>query len=434
MSVVTRYPTRPLEFWGRMKELRRSLNRRAWETRERGGVVVATQNPPYPLLAGLGEWARRLYGPHFTVAMRNPEILLQYHEAADARGYPRGEMCSSMHHYMGELLLGLTTMNPSNGESSPVDVVVEVEFCHSVAKTAQIAGEILGVPHFVLDVPQEGGEAAIKYVTARLHDAVDFLTRATGKEYHDELLVEAVKNWWEQGVIIAHICMANQAVPAPLDFRMLQELRVPSIVGGHLPEVLDYFEEVLAEINDRVRDGISATGVETARLAYEGEPMFYAESFIPDLCQRYGAVILGGFTGFSRGVWDISPEGRWTPAPRFKDTGAVLKSRDDAMEFLARCYVDNRPLYHCAKLGKKPGEYLHRAFDWKCQGSILHLDVGCRNQAAGMLEAEQVLEAHGIATVAYESSNGDARYFSPHQVTDRLEPFLERLGLRPLED
>jgi benzoyl-CoA reductase/2-hydroxyglutaryl-CoA dehydratase subunit BcrC/BadD/HgdB len=104
------------------------------------------------------------------------------------------------------------------------------------------------------------------------------------------------------------------------------------------------------------------------------------------------------------------------------------------MEFLARCYVNNRPLYHCAKLGEKSGEYLHRAVDWKCQGSILHLDVGCRNQAAGMLEAAQVLEAHDIATVAYESSNGDARYFSPHQVTDRLEPFLERLGLRPLED
>jgi benzoyl-CoA reductase subunit B len=310
---------------------------------------------------------------------------------------------------------------------------MEIEFCHSVAKTAQLAGEILGVPHFVLDIPQEGGEAAVKYTAARLHDAIDFLVRATGREYRDEWLVEAVKNWWEQGILVSRICCANQAVPAPLDFRMLQELRVPSVVAGHLPEVVDYFEEVLAEVEDRVRDGISASGVETARLAHEGEPMFYAENFIPDLARRYGAVIVGGFTAFSRGVWDISAEGRWTLAPRFKELGVELRSREDALEFLARCYVDHRPLYHCVRLEEKMGEYLHRAQDWNCQGSILHLDVGCRNQAAGMLEAMHVLEAGGIATVTYESSNGDPRYFSPQQLTDKLESFLERLGLTPLE-
>ncbi len=433
MAVVTRYPTRPLDCWGKMKELRRALNRSAWEAREMGGVVVATQNPPYPVLAGLGLWARRLYGPYFAKAMKDPELLVHYHETAEARGFPRGEMCSSMHHYLGELLLGLTTTDPRTGDPSPVDVVVEVEFCHSVAKTAQLASEVLGVPHFILDIPQEGGEAAVRYVAARLHDAVDFLSRSTGKEYRDDLLIEAVKNWWEHGAIIARMSIANQAVPAPLDFRMIQELRVPSIVAGHLPEVVAYFEEVLAEIEDRVRDGISANGVETARLSHEGEPMFFAEDFVPGLCRRYGAVIVGGFTAFSRGVWDISPEGRWTPAPRFKDMGVELNTREDALNFLARCYVDHRPLYHCVRVGEKMGEYLHRAQDWKCQGSILHLDIGCRNQAAGMLEALQVLEEGGIATVTDEASNGDPRYFSPQQLTDRLESFLERLGLRPVE-
>ncbi|MEK7847503.1 MAG: 2-hydroxyacyl-CoA dehydratase family protein [Chloroflexota bacterium] len=433
MAVSTVYPTRPLECWGKMKELRRHLNRQAWEVREKGGVVVASQDPPYPIIAGLGGWARRLYGPYFATAMKDPELLVQYHEVADGRGFPRGEMCSSMHHYVGEMLLGLTTKNPRTGDTSPVDLVIDVEFCHSVAKTAQLAGELLGVPCFVLDVPQESSEAAVKYTAARMHDAVDFLVKATGKEFRDEWLVEAVKNYWEQGAIIARICLANQAVPAPLDFRMLHELRVPSVVAGHLPEVVSYVEEVLAEVEGRVREGISATGVEAARLSYEGEPMFYAEDFVPGLARRYGAVIVAGFTAFTRGMWDISPDGQWTPAPRFKELGVELKDRQDALEFLARCYVHHRPLHQCARLDQKPTEYLHRAQDWHCHGTILHLDIGCRNQTAGMLEARSVLEAGGIATVAYESSNGDPRCFSPQQVADRLESFLERLGLRPIE-
>ena len=433
MPTITRHPTRPLETWGKMKELRRRLNRVAWEAKEMGGVVVASQTPPHPILAGLGVWGRRLYGPYFSKAMEAPEVLTQYHEAADARGFPRGEMCPSMHHYVGEMLLGLTTVNPRSGARSPVDLVLEVEFCHSVAKTAQLAGELLGVPHFVLDIPQEGGAAAVKYVAARMHDAVDFLVRATGKEYRDDWLVEAVRNWWEQGVLFARICYANQAVPAPLSFRMLHALVVPSIVGGHTREVVDYFAEVLAEVEARVKEGVSASGVETARLVHEGEPIYYAESFVPGLVSRYGAVLVGGFTAFCQGIWLITPDGHWSPAPHFRDMGVTLKDRDSALDFLARCYVEHSPIYRCLRLGEKTGEYLHRAQDWRCQGSLLHLDIGCRNQAAGVLEAKQALEEGGIPTVTYEASNGDPRDFSPQQVADRLESFLERLGLRALE-
>ena len=433
MATITRYPTRPFTTWARLKELRRGLNRTAWEAREMGGVVVGTQNPSHALLAGVGLWARRLYGPYFSKAMQNPEILVQYHDAADARGFPRGEMCSSMHHYVGELLLGLTTTNPWTGNQSPVDVVFEVEFCRSVAKTAQFAGELLGVPHFVLDIPQEGGELAVRYVVSRMHDAIAFLERATGREYRDDWLAEAAQNWWEQGALVARLCYANRAVPATLDFQLLHALMVPSVVGAHRREVVEFYEEVLAEVEDRVRDGISVSGVETARLSHEGEPMYYAEDFVPELARRYGAVIVGGFTAFSQGLWDITPDGRWTPAPRFRDLGVTIRNREDAVQFLARAYIEHGPIYHCVRLPEKIGEYLHRAQDWRCDGTILHLDIGCRYQNAGVLEAKQVLKEAGIPTVTYQASNGDPRDFSPNQVIDALESFLERLGLDPIE-
>jgi benzoyl-CoA reductase/2-hydroxyglutaryl-CoA dehydratase subunit BcrC/BadD/HgdB len=48
---------------------------------------------------------------------------------------------------------------------------------------------------------------------------------------------------------------------------------------------------------------------------------------------------------------------------------------------------------------------------------------------AGVLEAEAMLKKEGIPVVTYEASNGDPRDFTPEQVEERLEAFLERIGL-----
>lgn len=433
MAVVTRYPTRPLECWQKMKELRRQLFKRSWQAREMGGLAVATQNVAHPLVAGLGTFGRRLYGPYFSRAMKNPDILLQYHQAADARGFPRGEMCSSMHHYLGELALGLTTADPITGKQSPVDFVLEVQFCHSVAKMAQIVGETLGVPHRVLDIPQQDGEAAVSYVAAQMADVIDWMVKVTGREYHDEWLAAAVENWWEHTALWARISQVNQAVPAPVDQRMLSALEILSIVGGHDRSVVDFYQMLLDELQARVAEGVSAHGVETCRLMHEGEPMYYAEDFIHKVARRYGAVFVGGFVTFCQGLWDITEDGRWTPAPRFGELGVSLKSREDALRLLARCYVEHSPIYRCQRLDEKIGEYVHRARDWRSNGAVLHMDIGCHSQGAGVLEARQALERAGIPTVTYEASNGDPRDFSPPQVTDQVESFLERLGLTRLE-
>ena len=160
--------------------------------------------------------------------------------------------------------------------------------------------------------------------------------------------------------------------------------------------------------------------------------MYYDEAFIPRLARRYGAVIVGGYVAFCQGLWQVDG-GRWTPGPLLEELGISLNSREDALRLLARCYVEHMPLYRCQRLEEKAAEYVYRAQDWRCQGAILHLDIGCRSQASGVLEARQALEAAGIATVTYEASNGDCRDFSPPQVADRLESFLERLGLSRLE-
>lgn len=432
MAVATRYPTRPLECWAKLRELRRKYAKHTWEAQEHGGLVVAAQLPAIPLVAGLSDFARRIYGPYFNKAMREPEVLRQFHEAADARGFPRGDMCSSMHHQIGQMLLGLTQIDPISGASRPVDFVFETNFCHSAAKTAQIAGEVLGVPYFVLDVPHMGGEAVQRYVAGQLADAIGWMEEVTGRTFDDGRFLEAMVNWWRRGVAYARVGECLKAIPAPIDYWQVRALRVPAQVGGHTAEVAEFYEMTLAEVQERVREGISAFGMETCRLSHDGEELFYAEKFMGDTVLRYGAAFVVGDVGFNTGLWQIDEDGSWRPAPSLEAMGVSLRTREDGIGLLARAFVDYGPIFHCLRLDQRPTQVVKRVRDWHAQGAILHLDIGCRGMAPGILEAKMALEREGIPTVTYEASNSDPRDFTPTQVTDRLESFLERLGLTRL--
>jgi len=432
MAIATRYPTRPLDCWGKLREIRRKYAVHSWDVKERGGFAVAAQLPLMPVVAGIGEFARRIYGPYFSKAMREPEVLRQFHEAADAGGYPRGEMCSSMHHQIGQMLLGLTQIDPMTGVSRPVDFILETNFCHSVSKTAQIGGEVMGVPFFVIDVPHTGGEAAQRYVYGQLMDAIGWLEEITGRTFDDGKFVEAMTHWWQRGALYAGIGETLKAIPAPIDYWQVRALRVPAQVAGHTAEVAEFYQMALDEVRERVKEGISAFGVEACRLSHEGEEMFYADKLLADTVMRYGAVFVTGDVGFNTGLWYIEEDGSWRAAPTLQEMGLTLRTREDAVNLLARSFVDYGPIFHCLRVGEKPTEVVKKSQDWHSQGAVLHMDIGCRGMATGVLEAKIALEEAGFPTVSYESSNSDPRDFTPGQVTDRLESFLERLGLERL--
>ena len=73
------------------------------------------------------------------------------------------------------------------------------------------------------------------------------------------------------------------------------------------------------------------------------------------------------------------------------------------------------------------------ARDWHADGVVLHLDRGCKGGAAGNVKNRFELQQAGIPTVCYEGSNADPRDLAENQVIDRIEAFLESLGLTKLK-
>jgi benzoyl-CoA reductase subunit B len=72
--------------------------------------------------------------------------------------------------------------------------------------------------------------------------------------------------------------------------------------------------------------------------------------------------------------------------------------------------------------------------EWQCQGVIMHLNRGCEGSTYGQMENRLALLEAGIPIMTYEGNMADKREFDEAQTLDRLESFMESLGLSRLAD
>jgi len=431
--VVTDYPTKPVECWSKMKELRKKHFFHIWNVQKEGGVLVmGTVQIFMGFLAGLGNFANANYAPQFTRLMDDTKLAVRNHEAFEAKGYGR-EMCSAMRCHLGQLYQGLSLKSPLGGEFRP-DFIFDFSWCADTAKTAQLASEYLGIPYYIVDVPYKYNDQCIDYMVNQLHEAIEWLEKVTGRAYDDEKLIEAVNNEWECCVLWAKISELTKLIPAPIDARHLNSLRLPSATSRHKEEVVQFHRMVYDEVLDRVKNGISARGFERKRLSLDTSSPFY----FPQLLrwpEEYGSVIIGGQRFFDAfGAWEVKEDTlSWkvmkTPAER----GLQLRTREDALRALAELNVKYMPIQRIYDLTKEAEEYLQFVKDWKIDATTFAYDRGCKGYlSAGLPETALAMKRNGIPALSFDCSMADPRDFDEKSVKNKFDIFLESLGLTKL--
>lgn len=441
MSVHTTYKTEPLEAWARMREIRRQRIPDLWEGHRQGKMMVMRIGETMsPLLAAFGPYVSRIFGPYFGPAMKDTGLLVKFHEAAESREIPGGEFCSAMHHQLGQVILGLSTLSPLDKQQSPIDFIFQTAICQPQKKMAQLAGSILNLPTFIIDIPycDEPSQTSFpspktkEYLVGQMEEAIEWLAKVTGRGFDDELLMAGVVNEWECSVLMAEICTTCQAVPVPLDYLQLRELSYISGMLHNDERAVEFNRMLLDELKDRVARGISAHGVETARILFESEDIFFAMHRLMSIPRKYGAIFMGDRGPALRGAWDFDEEGRMRPAPHFHELGRHLKSRRDALELLAELSLDRSIIPHQLHLHMRPSMTWHKAKDWKSDAVVMLLDIGCRAISMSFPEVKLFLREHGMPAFTFEGSSSDPRYYDEGRVLEQLETFLESLGLTPL--
>ena len=425
---TAQYPTRPLEYFSRMKELRKRIAKDTFTARERGKpVVMGGEGGGHALYAAFD--AEVLPAMPTGREMRDLDRVIKLNQAAEARGYGK-DCCSTLRIALGAHFLGTFGLDTNTGKHLRPDVVVNMIICQGQIKSHQLHAEFLGIPNVNIEIPliTYNPESAKKHFIAQCNRAVEKLEHALGRKCDDEKLVEGVKNEWRTRLSMAEIALLQKTVPAPLKQRHLGSLMAFQLRGvTHRPDVVDFFECAQEEVKVRVREGIAGFENEKFRLFHEGSLPWYTK--LGDLLrypERYGGVYMGSLNNFGLGgCFLIDEDGQWNVAPAPWDTGHDIRTREDAFDALADASIKYSPF---CQVFQRPELRLSAAEDWSIDGMVFALDRGCVGITGGLFESALAVKEAGIRATCYETSSTYPGDFDEKGYQRLMDSFMETLG------
>jgi len=250
----------------------------------------------------------------------------------------------------------------------------------------------------------------------------------TGRTFDDELFLEAAWNDIRSTNKWAEICMLNRAVPAPLDEKSIYALYVFGTLEKSSGEFADFYDELYDEVKDRVDRGIAAVGNEKLRWMSDTQPPWgFLNTY--RYIELWGAVSIGSiYTYGLTGMWlydDKTRDLRPRPLPAKKPG-----TREEACTMLADWHLSKPEYQHFYSPRYKIDMMDAIARNWKVDGIILHYNRGCEGLSIGIAETRLGLIERGHKVMTYEGNMGDEREFDETATLNRIEIFLETMGLQ----
>jgi benzoyl-CoA reductase subunit B len=337
-------------------------------------------------------------------------------EEAEADGFsPEG--CSYFRLHLG-LLSAISKGKPVKPEMRlPIpDLVISPRICPEHPHMMDAIHRRYGVPVAFVDTPIYGGEAdmmekVVLYIVEGLEEQIiPAIEKLTGKPYDYDKLSEALTIIKKSAEIRNQCVELSRTIPAPWSFfDMCVTSGALQNVGG-TSMALSYLEQLLAELKERVTQGIGSVEPEKYRLLYDAAFMMW-RWFGPlarKLTQAGACLITSRYINF---LW---------PYPEDIDPGNPLYSF--AKGFLRGM---NWPT-------AEEGERLIAEFigDFSIDGIFALNARTCRGVGAFQDILKEMDQRFGVPGVIIDADQIDPKFFSEAQLDIRLQALLETIDAR----
>ena len=430
---MANYPTEQLKCWKKAKELREQYYINFAKAKEKGGIRWSGSAWALDAIpAGLGNDVYSLTGEPYGAAIAiDKKFNKECQDAAESYGFAR-DLCAYMRTYWGSIILN---KYPFGGEFPKPDFNFQTQICCSHAKWYQAAAKLEhDTPTFFIDVSvgpyNEMTSERLDYVTNHGLEAVEWLEKTTGRKFNDELFIEAVKNEMRSTSLWAAICCENKVKPAPLDEKTMYSLYVLATLSKSSKWCADFYQECLDEVKDRVKRGIAAVPSERCRVMSDTQPPWGFLKVFRYL-EEYGAVSIGSLYTFGlEGIWETKPDGSWGPRTLPWEKGIEMNTREQAMRLYADWNLSKPQWQHFYDPRLKTEMMKTIVKEWQVDGVMLHLNRGCEGLSLGIMENRLGLAASGIPVMTFEGNMGDEREFDLGRTQNRVDSFMETLGLK----
>lgn len=425
-SNIALYPTRPLECFKRMKELRRKIAIDTWACRQNGKPLAMSGEVGGTAILGAFD-TEVLPSMPTGRELEDKQWVLKLNEASEAAGYNR-DCCAILRIAIGSQLMGTYGQDVVKKVRLTPDFVYSMIFCQGQIKAHQVYAENLGIPSIHIEIPHSDDNLGNfeDYLLDQFQEAVDRLEHMLGKKCDEEKLVEGVKNDWRCRLAMARIAELQKTVPSPIRLRNLISFGVFQWRGmTHRSDIADFYELALEEVKQRVADGIAGSGDERWRLTHEGTPPWYKNSVFA-YPERHGAPYVGSWTHFTNfGCFHVNDSWHLEVPKAPWERNIEINSRDSALKSLAELYMR----YHLYRLIlKKPEMRVVMAKDWKIDAAVLALDRGCIGMTSSALESSWLLKQAGIPAITYEVSCANPIDFQEEAYNSLIDLLVDQLN------
>jgi benzoyl-CoA reductase/2-hydroxyglutaryl-CoA dehydratase subunit BcrC/BadD/HgdB len=299
---------------------------------------------------------------------------------------------------------------PIGGLPRPDMLVCCNNICGTVMKWYEVQARFFKVPLFILDTPvcHTGFSAEAKrYVKGQIGEYIAFLEKACGKRFDYDRIKEVGRLSVQGQRLWQEILDTAMNRPAPISaFDAFFHLALIVTLRG-TQQTVDYYKMLLAEMQQRVAEGIGAVPLEKYRLLWDNLPVWYRTKWLSEkFASQDACLVADTYTS------------AWCYALRYVD-------ENDFLGTMAECHAR---IYLNIGVDEMARQVMEMADKYDVDGIVMHSNRSCKPYSFGQYDIQRIIrEQKGIPTVMIEADMVDERSFSEGQIETRIDAFIEVL-------
>jgi benzoyl-CoA reductase/2-hydroxyglutaryl-CoA dehydratase subunit BcrC/BadD/HgdB len=329
---------------------------------------------------------------------------------ANALGYSP-DICSYLTADIGAFVKGVTPLAKIfNIDSIPKpDVLVyNTNQCRDVQDWFKWYGKKFNAPVVGIHTHRNIGDvtaAHIDSIAKLMEGLIEPLEKVTGKKFEMDKLKEAVRLSRDCSNVWKKILDTASATPAPLTFFDGTTLMGPAVVGRGTQKTLDVYEKLLAELEERIKNGEGAVEDERHRIYWDGMPVWGRLSAHSKLLAGLNTNVLASTYCNSWIFSALDPE--------------------DPFRSMAKAYTE----LFIVRDDESKEKYIKEMLEFfKVDGVIYHDAKTCPNNTNCRYGMPQRLsKITGIPSLTIHGDLNDLRMLSDEQTKTNVEAFIEQL-------
>jgi len=325
---------------------------------------------------------------------------------AEAMGYS-SDLCS---YARADIACAPINGGPIGGLPRPDMLVCCNNICGTVLKWCEVQARFFKAPLFILDTPfcHTGYSAGAKrYVEGQIVEYGAFLEKACGKRFDYDRIKEVGRLSVQGQLLWQEILDTAMNRPAPISaFDAFFHLALIVTLRG-TQQTVDYYKMLLAEMRQRVAEGIGAVPREKYRLLWDNLPVWYRTKWLSEKFASHDACLVAD-----------TYTSAWCGALRYVDENDFLGS-------VAECHAR---IYLNIGVDEMARQVMEMADKYDVDGIVMHSNRSCKPYSFGQYDIQRIIrEQKGLPTLMIEADMVDERSFSEGQIETRIDAFIEVL-------